>query len=1107
MGLRHNRPAAGRYGEETYSSDESTAKGDSPPEETVPQFTPPPPTKHNPKLPPAVFPSVTTAEAAKRESVQRTASNAAAIEANQHKIQKAYQRGAEGATNKSKTKGKEVRGSSPLTALEDNDDLEDGDGYFDSSDLSSIEDSDKDDDVQSKQQPTHSRKSLSIRSRANSSSTQVTKVVPRSAPLTGNSAQGPRRLRGNQNRARVVHSNAPFQPQLEWKGNWWSASDEALFQKEMDTDDDECRERAGKDVAWDDIHEAIRLEIVEGLFRRGYTSVRAIDYLGLNQEQVHKHADLTFMQRKRIEFEDAEIRIIIGQIVSKFKKIKETTTRALDEKYTTFDGVSRWVAEILDLKPPMNGIVDLSMEQILPQSGYGKIIDRRLCEIRALWNGPETIISRADIKDARAWLKKKNLDVALAGCWRNTTLLPDQCAEFTKEGEDEDEDSEETLTSPVVPSDNIDSILAPELRSESFTRKVAQSSAVGKDLRNNIPSANVGRPQTATPHPPVTASRPRAVQNFMNASASVHGDAPRSAPRSAPQNVPSNVSQKTTSNTAPHVPSDVAQKNTPGTLPSSPVYAPQPVARKTSSLNIRQTSLSTNTAAGQAQLELQRSRVSTPNANAPYDSQRQHDALREQERKMQMAKKMLAGQPVGQSVVQSMKQQVQNVSAPAPKMTSAPTPRMVSAPAPKTTSAPVAPMARVSSSLTAAVPSNKTPVLMNKGMPSNGAQARRQASNGNKRAAPADVDNEGHLSSTPDWNVPANKRQRLADSNTANVAGMEHSYRVGNPSLIRNTASNIQGVASNPTSNIQGAGGPNPLMSHTHHSAPAQSSSRPVSNPNLVDMLSNTGYSNMVGDASIMQPPPTGQGNATGPQITANNGDLIPDLFAPINTSFSDPTGLAPSGTDPDGYIDPLTNFTLGDTAAVEFNHMASTVLDPALWDISYVPQPSNSGSRRASHQSVGQVPAYHDQIEGLPWSDLSQTIDNDWFSDFGNLPTGDLASGTLTSGTLMSGGLPSGNDVFGNMGLDANFMPVQMGMPMGMQQGWLGQNGAIPTSKSSFETAQSEFNGPFSEMGLPTPGTPGTSFGSGVNAEGLVKRGHSKTNGAEKMHPYARKN
>ena len=908
MQLRHNRPVSGQY-VDGYSSEGSTAKGDSPPSDTVPQCTPPPVIQHNPNFPAASFPSLPTHEAAQREHLRR-AVGINSTESKQKQIQRAYQHGRNHAANNLKAHSQVgTVGDKPTTTTHD-DGLSDndGDGDFDPSDLSSPEGSDNDDDCKSKKKPAYPKKSLLGPSRTNPSSAQVTGVISRQPPITTTFAPGLRRPQGNRGRPRVIKPNSPFQEKPEWKGHWWSATDEIIFQREMETDDDEGRKHGGMEITWDDLEEPLRLEIVEGLFRRGYSSPRIIEYLGLNQAQVDEHSRVTKEQSARITFENREINLILGQIYRKFRKLRETNDRAIDVKFSTSDGVKKWVIEYLELAPPMNGMVDLTMNQVLPQSGYGKIIDRKLNEIRALWNGPRKAISRGDIKDARSWLRKKKLDVSLAGGWRSTTELPDLPPRSASENESEDgsgdEDSEAPAPATEGPSKAAKGTPARAASPKKPTPQVNGNTVLDKDTTNKSTTTSVSRPQNTIPGQRVGGPLPHAVHNIARSSSSVRVNAPNGIPCAAAQTIPSSV---------PRNASTEEPQKAPGGGQQSPIYKPQPVAKTSSKLNVRQPNISSNKATGKAQQDLQRSRVATPNANKPYDSQRQHDQLREQERMVERAKEAIANNPAYRAFHQQQARAClpRGSGTPVPPTMGAPPaiPRMSSTPIPKMPGAPVANMAQMSNMMPPKAPNNGRPVSAAANMaPAIGAQAQQQTGNPKKRAAPADNDVAGTQTVTPGWTPQISKRQCLPGSSAANVMDVEHVFQGDAPFLTHVFAANVvSGIGTGDTlANLDS------LPSPTSPTLP-----NGISSTGFMETLSNTAYGN------------TAYGNAAYGNAAYGNAGFGNIGFG--NTGFVD-NGFGNAGLNNNEFSNTsFNNIDIIDNAAMPPPALPTSIFSPGI--------------------------------------------------------------------------------------------------------------------------------------------------------------------------------
>ena len=235
---------------------------------------------------------------------------------------------------------------------------------------------------------------------------------------------------------------------------------------------------------------------------RGDSNEHIVQSLGLSLEQERAILELGQAHNERISAENREMRDLVLQIDRKLKKTKEAN-KYVHPRLLGREGLKDWIEDLLDLKLPNNG---LSMQTTLPQSGYGKVVDRKLHEIRTIYGGPECTTSRSDIKKARSWLRGRGLDPSLAGKWRNTAKIPDVEPDLVEEPDMSHSRSgtSNNFNLPFYTHDMHPVIQANEnLGLEPPTHVFARPKPVTQHEPRHGPAPSVGRDLTyeATPQP------------------------------------------------------------------------------------------------------------------------------------------------------------------------------------------------------------------------------------------------------------------------------------------------------------------------------------------------------------------------------------------------------------------------------------------------------------------------------------------------------------------------------------------------------------------------------------------------------------------------------
>ena len=136
---------------------------------------------------------------------------------------------------------------------------------------------------------------------------------------------------------------------------------------------------------WDDLLPHVRIEIINEMSLRGDSNEHIVQSLSLSLEQERVILELGQAHDERISAENREMHDLVLQIDCKLEKTKEAN-KYVHPRLLEREGLKDWIEDLLDLKLPNNG---LSMQTTLPQSGYGKVVDRKLHEIRTMESSRE----------------------------------------------------------------------------------------------------------------------------------------------------------------------------------------------------------------------------------------------------------------------------------------------------------------------------------------------------------------------------------------------------------------------------------------------------------------------------------------------------------------------------------------------------------------------------------------------------------------------------------------------------------------------------------------------------------------------------------------------
>ena len=217
-----------------------------------------------------------------------------------------------------------------------------------------------------------------------------------------------------------------------------------------------------QEIMWDDLKANIRVEIVHNMHEEGHSNDKIVRLLGLTPRQRHVMADLAEMHNRTLKGEDEMIRDNIDRIQRKLNRMHSSGNKIpIDEELRkSTQALQNWIEDHLDLKPPMNG---LSLQNVVPPSGFGAIVDRNLKQIWQTYCGAYCRTSKSDLKKARAWLRSKGLHPSLAGSWRNAEVFPNIVVQST-------DGMEEQLTRAGRPKDILSPLLTQWHQSHRLTR-------------------------------------------------------------------------------------------------------------------------------------------------------------------------------------------------------------------------------------------------------------------------------------------------------------------------------------------------------------------------------------------------------------------------------------------------------------------------------------------------------------------------------------------------------------------------------------------------------------------------------------------------------------